>query len=51
MACGVDAASMKLRTWFAVGTFAFTVWRGWRSMKKTVRHNAKSNLRRLERAI
>lgn len=42
---------MKLKTWVAIGTFAFTVWRGYRSMKTTVRHNAKTTLRRAARAI
>ena len=42
---------MKLKTWIAIGTFAFTAWRGYRSMKKTARHNAKSSLRRAAKAI
>ena len=42
---------MKLKTWVAIGTFAFSVWRGYRKMKKSVRHNAKSRLRAMERAI
>jgi hypothetical protein len=42
---------MKLRTWIAAGTFAFSVWRGWKNMKKSARKNAKTSLRRMERAI
>lgn len=49
---------MKLRTWIAIGTFAFSVWRGMRRMKSEVRLNAKDlrrstkrTLRRAERAI
>lgn len=42
---------MKFRTWIGIGAAAFTVWRGWRGMKKTVRKNAKVGLRRIEKAI
>ena len=49
---------MKLKTWIAIGTLAFTAWRSVRGMKKSARglrkdarHNAKLGLRRIEKAI
>lgn len=49
---------MKLKTWFAIGTFAFAAWRGVRRMKREVRHGtkdlrlgAKRSLKRAAKAI
>lgn len=49
---------MRLKTWIAIGTFAFTAWRSYRGMKRNARvlgrdarQNARMGLRRLERAI
>lgn len=41
---------MKLSN-IIVGALAFSVWRGYRGMRKNVRQNAKRGLRRMEKAI
>ena len=42
---------MKLKTWIAIGTFAFTAWRSYRNMRSTVRREARSRLKRAYKAI
>lgn len=42
---------MKLRTMVKVGGLLFTAWRAWNGVKRQARHNVKSRLRRVERAL
>lgn len=51
LAPGGAASPMRLRTVVAIGAIAFSVWRGFRGMKKNVRHRAKVGLRRVQKAI
>lgn len=42
---------MKFRTWVTIGAIAFGAWRSMRNVRKTVKKNARTTLKRAQKAI